>query len=105
MSARIGPFALALAAPLAFGVGQQTSPTKIEDSSPPAKVDSQSGRLRVRLGGVFIGSGYSRYSGYLLSPTIRDFGGGDPTSSTRSCSGLFRRASRRVLFIDPIWAK
>jgi hypothetical protein len=64
MSARIGPFALALAAPLAFAVGQQTSPTKIEDSSPPAKVDSQSGRLRVRLGGVFIGSGYSQYSGY-----------------------------------------
>ena len=63
MSVRIGPFALALAAPLALAVGQQTSPTKIEDST-PAKVDSQSSRLRVGLGGVFIGSGYSRYSGY-----------------------------------------
>src|SRR3989442_4671549 len=31
----------------------------------PAKVNSQSSRLHVRLGGVFIGSGYStRYSGY-----------------------------------------
>ena len=65
MSARIGPFALALAAPLTFAFGQETSPTKIEDSSPPAKVNSQSSRLHVRLGGVFIGSGYStRYSGY-----------------------------------------
>ena len=64
MSARIGFFALALAVSLAFAVGQQTSPTKLEDSSPPAKVDSQSSRLHVRLGGVFIGSGYSRYSGY-----------------------------------------
>ena len=61
MSVRIGRFALA--APLALVVGQQTSPTKIEDST-PAKVDSQSSRLRVRLEGVFIGSGYSRYSGY-----------------------------------------
>src|ERR1700682_922615 len=64
MSARIGLYALALAAPLAFAVGQQTSPAKPEDSSPPAKVASQSSRPHVRLGGVFIGAGYSRYSGY-----------------------------------------
>ena len=63
MSARIGFFVFALA-PLAFTVGQQTSPTKLEDSSPPAKVDSQSSHPHVRLGGVFIGGGYSRYSGY-----------------------------------------
>src|SRR5260370_36277794 len=64
MSARIGLFAVVLAVPLAFAIGQQTSPTKLEDSSPPAKVDSQSSRLHVRLGGLFIVSGYSRYSGY-----------------------------------------
>jgi hypothetical protein len=64
MSARSGLFVLAFAAPLALAVGQQTSPTKLEDSSPPAKVDSQSSRHHVRLGGVFIGSRYSRYSGY-----------------------------------------
>ena len=64
MSARIGLFAFALAAPLALAVGQQTSPAKPEDSSPPAKVASQSSHPRVRLGGVFIGAGYSRYSGY-----------------------------------------
>jgi hypothetical protein len=60
MSARIGLFAFALTAPLALAVGQQTSPTKLEDSNPPAKVDSQSSRPHVRLGGAFIGSGYAR---------------------------------------------
>jgi hypothetical protein len=64
MSTRIGLFAVALAAPFTLAVGQQTSPIKLDDSSSPAKVDSQSSRLRVRLGGLFIGSGYSRYSGY-----------------------------------------
>src|SRR5262249_23734538 len=49
---------------LALAVGQQTSPTKLEDSSPPAKVDSPSSRPHVRFGGVFIGAGYSRYFGY-----------------------------------------
>src|SRR5882724_4053575 len=63
MSARSGLFALAFAA-LALAVGQQTSPTKLEDSRPPAKVDSQSSRPHVRLGGVFIGSGYYGHSGY-----------------------------------------
>src|SRR5712692_1382604 len=64
MSVRIGLFALALAGPLALAVGQQTGPAKLEDSSPTAKADSQSSRRHVRLGGVFIGTGYSRYSGY-----------------------------------------
>jgi hypothetical protein len=64
MLVRIGLFALALAAPLTLAVGQQTSPGKPDDSIPPAKVDSQSSRPHVRLGGVFIGGGYSRYSGY-----------------------------------------
>ncbi len=62
MSARVGLFAFALAVPLAL-VGQQTSPTT-QDSSPPAKANSQSSRPHVRLGGVFIGSGYSGHSGY-----------------------------------------
>ena len=64
MSVRIGLFVFALAAPLACAAGQQTSLPKLGDSSPPAKVDSQSSRPHVRLGGVFIGAGYSRYSGY-----------------------------------------
>ena len=63
MSARIGLFAFALAVPLACAVGQ-TSPQKLEDSSAPAKVDSPSSRPHVRLGGVFIDAGYSRYAGY-----------------------------------------
>jgi hypothetical protein len=64
MSAQIGLFAFALAVPLACAVGQQTSPQELEDSSAPAKVDSPSSRPHVRLGGVFIGAGYPRYSGY-----------------------------------------
>src|SRR5438093_72031 len=63
MSARTGFFALALSS-LALAAGQQTDPAKPEDSNPSAKADSQSSRPHVRLGGVFIGGGYSRYSGY-----------------------------------------
>src|SRR5438034_6020604 len=63
MSARTVLFALAVSS-LALAAGQQTDPAKPEDSSPSAKADSQSSRPHVRLGGVFIGGGYSRYSGY-----------------------------------------
>src|SRR5438876_11973032 len=62
MSARTVLFALALSS-LALAAGEQTDPAKPEDSS-PSKADSQSSRPHVRLGGVFIGGGYSRYSGY-----------------------------------------
>ena len=62
MSARTVLFALALSS-LALAAGQQTDPAKPEDSS-PSKADSQSSRPHVHLGGVFIGGGYSRYSGY-----------------------------------------
>jgi hypothetical protein len=64
MSVQAGLFALALAVPLTSAVCQQTSPAKLEDSGPPAKPDSQSSRPHVRLGGVFMGAGYSRYSSY-----------------------------------------
>ena len=62
MSVRISLFSLLLV-PLTLAVGQQTSP-KVEDSNPPAKTDSQSSRPRLRLGGVLVGAGYTRYSGY-----------------------------------------
>ena len=63
MSARTVLFALAVSS-LALAAGEQTDPAKPEDSSPFPKADSQSSRPHVRLGGVFIGGGYSRYSGY-----------------------------------------
>src|ERR1700704_2878079 len=105
MSARSGLFAFALAVPLAFAVGQQTSPQKLEDSSPPAKVDSQSSRPHVRLGGVFIGSGYSRYSGYPSYGYYSGFWGRRPDFFDPFILWPSHRASRRDLFINPIWAR
>src|SRR5436309_10216894 len=64
MRARIVCTWVYLVVSFTFAVGQQTSPAKPEDSSRPAKADSHSSRPRVRLGGVFIGAGYSWSSRY-----------------------------------------
>jgi hypothetical protein len=53
---------MVLLAPLTFAAGQQAA-SKPEDSSTPAK-DSQSSRPHVRFGGLFVGAGYSHFSGY-----------------------------------------
>ena len=61
MPTRIRLFLL-LVASLTMAFAQQA--TQPEDSSPPAKADSKSSRPHIRLGGVFLGVGYTRYSGF-----------------------------------------